>query len=237
VRRLEFPPLALLAWQMMCDADVPPDGGTLKHWLWTLCFLKVCAKQGPRCALCGGSDPKTVSKWTWAFIGAWIMLEGDVVSLQDCTYSMLVYNILTSTFLLYWIIWENRKKGDKCNDCLVSVDGVDFKIAEHGPAFSSHTFAKKSGLRYEIALCILTGGIMWLNGPFACGKNPDITIFQKMLMSFLDDFERVEADDGYIGEHPQHVKCPKGFANPEEPKFMQSRVRSRQETVNKRFKD
>ena len=41
---------------------------------------------------------------------------------------------------------------------------------------------------------------------------------------------------GYLGEHPQHVKCPAGFANPVETEFMQSRVRSRQETVNKRFK-
>jgi hypothetical protein len=55
-------------------------------------------------------------------------------------------------------------------------------------------------------------------------------------MSHLDEGERVEADDGYIGEAPQHVKCPKSFTNPEETLFMQDRVRSRQETVNKRFK-
>jgi hypothetical protein len=141
------------------------------------------------------------------------------------------------SFFQKQIVWENHKKGDKGNDCLVSVDGTDFKIAEHGPAFSSHKFSKKSGLRYEIALCILTGDIVWLHVPFPCGKNPDILIFRKSLMTFLDDGERVEADDGYLGEHPRHVKCPKGFTNPEETKFMQQRVCNRQETVNKRFKD
>ena len=55
-------------------------------------------------------------------------------------------------------------------------------------------------------------------------------------MSHLEHNERVEADDGYIGEHPRYVKCPAGFTNPEETLFMQQRVRNRQETVNKRFK-
>ena len=56
-------------------------------------------------------------------------------------------------------------------------------------------------------------------------------------MSELGNGERCEADDGYIGEHPQHIKCPKGFCNAEETLSMQQRVRNRQETANKRFKD
>ena len=46
----------------------------------------------------------------------------------------------------------------------------------------------------------------------------------------------MEADDGYIGEHPQWAKCRKGFANLEETEYMQQRCRNRQETVNKRLK-
>lgn len=42
--------------------------------------------------------------------------------------------------------------------------------------------------------------------------------------------------DGCIGEHPVHVKCPAGFANPQETLHMQQRVRNRQESVNNRFK-
>jgi hypothetical protein len=48
----------------------------------------------------------------------------------------------------------------------------------------------------------------------------------------LSHAERVEADDGYIGERPQRVKYPTGFANP----YTQQRVRNRQETVNNRLK-
>ena len=64
----------------------------------------------------------------------------------------------------------------------------------------------------------------------------DILIFRDSLISYLAPNERVEADDGYVGESPQYVKCPAGFTNPEETLGMQSRVRQRHETVNKRFK-
>ena len=133
-------------------------------------------------------------------------------------------------------MWENRFKGDKGNDCLVTVDGVDFKIAEHGRAFSSHKFNKKSGLRYEVCVSILSGDIVWINGPYECGKWPDISIFRDSLKSHLEPKERVEADDGYIGEHPQCVKCPAGFANKKQTEFMQQRARNRQESANNRFK-
>lgn len=117
----------------------------------------------------------------------------------------------------------------------MSVDGVDFHVSQHGSGFSSHKFGKKSGLRYEIALCIQTGDVVWINGPFPCGMYNDLTIFRSALMTELAYAERVEADDGYIGEHPRHVKCPAGFANPPECEFMQQRV-NKQETINNRLK-
>jgi hypothetical protein len=67
---------------------------------------------------------------------------------------------------------------------------------------------------------------VWIHGPFECGAWPDISIFRDSLISHLLPAKRVEADDGYIGEAPQYIKCPKSFTNPEETKFMQSRVRS-----------
>ena len=131
---------------------------------------------------------------------------------------------------------ENRKIGDTGNDCLMSVDGTDFQIPQHGSAFSSHKYNMKSGLRYEVALCIATGSIVWFNGPFPCGRNPDITIFRIGLLSYLGEGERVEADDGYIGEAPRHCKIPKYFQGSEREEMMQV-VRNRQETINKRFKN
>jgi hypothetical protein len=55
-------------------------------------------------------------------------------------------------------------------------------------------------------------------------------------MGWLDENERVEADDGYVGEAPAHVKCPMSFTNDERKLAMQNRVRSRHETINKRLK-
>lgn len=118
----------------------------------------------------------------------------------------------------------------------MSVDNTDFRIVGHGKQFYSFKF-KKSALRYEVALCILTGDIVWINGPYEPGVWNDIAIFRDGIMHHLEDGERVEADDGYIGEAPTYVKCPKCFTNPRETLFMQQRVRNRQETVNKRFKN
>jgi hypothetical protein len=84
---------------------------------------------------------------------------------------------------------------------------------------------------------ILAGNIVWINRPYAAGKYPDIKIFRSGLAHFLDEYERVEADDGYIGEAPQKVKCPGCASNPTENQEMQNRVRSRHESLNGRLKN
>ena len=140
------------------------------------------------------------------------------------------------TLSSHQIIWENRFEDDIKNDCLISVDGTDFRIAEHGRSFFSHKF-KKSGLRYEVGIALRTGKIVWINGPFPCGAWPDISIFRSSLLSHLERGERVEADDGYLGKAPGFVKCPKSATNPEECQRMQAIARNRQETVNNRFKN
>jgi hypothetical protein len=53
----------------------------------------------------------------------------------------------------------------------------------------------------------------------------------------LDEFERVEVDDGYIGEAPQKVKCHGCASNPTENQEMQNRVRSRHESLNGRLEN
>jgi hypothetical protein len=55
-------------------------------------------------------------------------------------------------------------------------------------------------------------------------------------MGWLDENEHVEADDGYVGEAPKYIKCPMSFTNDERKSAIQSRVRSRHETINKRLK-
>ena len=91
------------------------------------------------------------------------------------------------------------------------------------------------GVRYEIALSIRTGLIVWINGPFPCGSYPDAIIFERNLLGMLGRFERVEADKGYSKFDPTHAKNP-CFAIGEDLKELQNRVRARQETINKRCK-
>ena len=119
---------------------------------------------------------------------------------------------------------------------MITCDGTDFQVYEHGRKCFSHK-NKKSGLRYEVCLNIRTGDIMWFNGPYPAGYYNDMNIFRDSLVSFLGPGERVEADDGYLGDAPHHIKCPMSCTNPESMKDMQGRARSRQETVNRRFKD
>ncbi len=119
------------------------------------------------------------------------------------------------------------------------MDGTDFRIPlVHGlvKPFWSYKF-KACGLRYEVGICILTGHICWINGPYPPGEWNDNMIFQNLLVQLLGQNERVEADDGYAASAPHHVKCPRSqAANDIEREEMQQRVRNRHETVNRRFK-
>ncbi len=63
-------------------------------------------------------------------------------------------------------------------NCWISVDGTDFRIREPTP-FSPKWFSYKfkgAGLRYEVGLLLETGDIVWVNGPFSCGKWIDLEI-------------------------------------------------------------
>ena len=114
------------------------------------------------------------------------------------------------------------------------MDGTDFHIYEPTPfnrKWYSHKF-KGPGVRYEIGLCIQTGDIVWVNGPFPCGAYPDGKIAtQEGLEDCLDDCERYVCDGGYYG--PRAEK-PNGLNNADQ--YMKKVVRARHETVNRRFK-
>ena len=119
---------------------------------------------------------------------------------------------------------------------MCTVDGTDFQIMEpspFSPQWYSHKF-KGPGVRYEVALSINGGDIVHINGPFACGSNPDITIFRKRLINKLDHGEKVEADRGYRGE-PDFIRVPADYQSTRH-KEQKCRARARQETVNRRFK-
>ena len=127
------------------------------------------------------------------------------------------------------------------NDCLISVDGTDLRIPQQGSAqkgntFSFHKNKGKSALRYELAVDIKTGYLVWINGPFPAGAFPDVTIFRSCLANKLGEDKQVEADDGYIGEAPHKVKYPGSVSNLKENELMQACNCMRQETINMRIK-
>ena len=117
----------------------------------------------------------------------------------------------------------------------MTVDGTDFLIEEPQPfdeKWFSHKF-KHAGLRYEIAVNIKTGWIVWVNGPFAAGSYDDLTIFRSALLQELMPGERVETDQGYRGE----IACsrPSDYVTDEE-KWMKSKAMARHENINGRLK-
>jgi len=102
--------------------------------------------------------------------------------------------------------------GNSPYNSLVTVDGTDCEITKQGEcdeAFYSFKI-RTSALRYEVCVCILTGDIVWINGPFPAGDWNDLTIFRQALINFLEEWEIVEADDGYMSEDPEHTCTANG---------------------------
>jgi hypothetical protein len=126
------------------------------------------------------------------------------------------------------------------NDCLMTIDGSDYRIlqkgaARKGNAFGSFKYAGKSALRYKLGVDILVGNLVWVSGPYPAGKYTNIAIFNSVLANCLEPGEHVEADHGYAG-HPDKIKCTNNVCNPAENRVMQGNARSRHETLNKRLK-
>ena len=62
-------------------------------------------------------------------------------------------------------------------------------------------------------------------------------IYRYSILTHLSENERIEAEDGYVGEAPEFIKYPKSFVIPEETLTMQGRACIRQEAVNNKFKN
>ena len=79
----------------------------------------------------------------------------------------------------------------------MTLDCTDCLIYEPRNPFSKSWFTQKrktAGLRYEVAVCIQTGDIVWINGPFKCGVWNDLMIFRRDLKWKLAPGEMVETD-------------------------------------------
>ena len=84
-----------------------------------------------------------------------------------------------------------------------------------------------------VAVCIKTGWIVWINGPFPAGAWPDINIARSSLIHFLDNGEYYCADGGYADGN-QWSSTSNGLHDYEQR--TKSLARARHETANRRFK-
>eukprot|EP00804_Cyclotella_cryptica_P006162 CCRYP_015261-RB/>CCRYP_015261-RB protein AED:0.20 eAED:0.17 QI:0/-1/0/1/-1/0/1/0/139 len=100
------------------------------------------------------------------------------------------------------------------------------------PKFCSHKF-RSNGLKYEVGVCIQSGNIVWVNGPFRGGEY-DLNIARQAVIGVLEEGEMVEADGGYAGEE-FYIKIPKD-AKTEEHRHIKTVTRSCHETANNRLK-
>ena len=120
--------------------------------------------------------------------------------------------------------------------CFVSVDGIDFSIDEPerpmNPKWYSHKL-NRAGIRYELAVAIHTGWIIWSNGPFPAGEYSDLTIVRQSLNHCLCNNECYIADGGYRDGY-QWAITPSGHNSYQDRQI--SVIRSRHETVNSRLR-
>ena len=118
---------------------------------------------------------------------------------------------------------------------MITIDGTDMPV-ELG--FNKRFFSAKfcsGGLKYEVGVCIATGHIVWVNGPFRCGEN-DINVARQSIVGKLTEDEMAVADRGYPGED-WHIKTPlPHHARTAKETEMMGGARGRHETVNKRLK-
>lgn len=194
------------------QCDRPPKTHP-KHLMWTLMEFKLYCPDDVMVVLCDCSR-NTWSKW----VGLWTEALAN--------YSTKV------------ILWQNRFRNMPAGDvwCLVSVDGTDFKMCEPSPFHKAWMSPKFGGaaLKYEVAISIYSGDIVWVYGPHMGSKN-DVKVFNEGLSNMLEDGEMAETDTGYWMAATGQRRTPKECEDLKEY-IEKSGIRARHETVNHRFK-
>ena len=118
----------------------------------------------------------------------------------------------------------------------MTVDGTDFVTVEYTP-FTSERLTYKhntAGLRYEIALAIQNCWIVHINGPFKPGIYNDLMIARRDLHYKLPPGEFYLADDGYRARNVPSITL-RDLPAYQRPRMQ--KLRSRHETINRRFKE
>ncbi len=227
------PGVCALLWNRIQPNLNIPGGASFLHLLWALLFMKTYGTEENLSSKVK-VDEKSYREKIWPTIVAISGLKDYVVSAICVSSSVFLFR-LQSNLTFGKIKFSNRLMNQNGSCCLMSVDGTDFQILEPNPfwrGWFSHKF-KGPGLRYEVAICIQTGWIVWVNGPFAAGHWNDVKIFKGWLKQLLYPGEKVEADNGYPDEK---VSRPDQNCSNYANYLCKADVRGRHETVNRRFK-
>jgi DDE superfamily endonuclease len=100
------------------------------------------------------------------------------------------------------------------------------------PKFYSHKF-KQAALNYELAISIIDGHLIWVNGPFPAATH-DVTVFRRDLKAKIPHGGKLIGDKGYLGE--QNLISTPNSTDPRDVRKFKSRARSRHETFNAKVK-
>ncbi len=203
-------------WEM-CGPDILPKTYP-KHLFWALMFMKLYLTFDAMGILLDTSLP-TLQKWIWKWIEAIASRHVDIIH------------------------WSRRFRNAPKDDvwCFVTVDGTDFRMGEPTPFSSkwkSHK-AKGASIKYEVAVSIYSGDIVWIYGPHEGSKN-DLTVFREQLQHMLEHEEMIEADAGYgaVGRAVGTdgiIRSKNDYLSIAEM-MEKAEIRARHETVNRRFK-
>jgi len=98
----------------------------------------------------------------------------------------------------------------------------------------------------EVGICIKTGHICWINGPYPCGWGCDLKIFKQKLALHLLPYEKVMCDRNYrhyplqclCKLHVQKYVDPNAAVKVKTPEYLAvARATARHEEINGRFKE
>lgn len=141
------------------------------------------------------------------------------------------------------VVWKSALDDPETAIFIITVDGTDFRCREPkhptmpvDQKFCSHKH-KHAAVRYEIALSIFTGNVVWVSDPYPAGVH-DMTIFRSGLKKKVKPHKLVVADRGYRSGRPDEkfMSTPNEMDSKEVAKF-KSRARCRQESFNGRLKN
>ena len=115
----------------------------------------------------------------------------------------------------------------------MTLDGTDFPVNEAYP-FDKSLYSHKinaAGIRYDIAIDIVTGDKVYWSGGEKAGEFPDLKLARNGILHLIDEGEMIIADKGY-NDHRYFI-FPTDLRG---DNYMIKKITGRHENINARLK-